>query len=272
MAQRLSEAALRIGQDRRDAGERLLSLGIEDVQDRADQQRMAGLFPMVAPLQRTFRVDEDIGDILDIADLVHAAPHLEQRIVARRAGIGRIEQQAVREACAPAGGQLPVLALDVVDDRRAGPAEQRRHDQAHPLARTGRCERHDMLGAVVAKIVTVEPAEDDAAITEQSGRRDVLAGRPASRAIGGEVAGLPRPPDRSKDRGAAPQEAAGRSDRACLVEDDRRIGVEREPPWKDRPRMVDRTIECDEPGRAELRLVGEPSSGPLQSIPAQSTG
>ena len=38
----------------------------------------------------------------------------------RRARVGRIEQQAMREPRAPAGGQLPVLALDVVDDRGPG--------------------------------------------------------------------------------------------------------------------------------------------------------
>jgi uncharacterized membrane-anchored protein len=41
--------------------------------------------------------------------------------------VGRVEQQAVREARAPAGGQSPVLALDVVDHGGAGPRKQRRH-------------------------------------------------------------------------------------------------------------------------------------------------
>ncbi len=112
------EAALRIGQEGRDASERLLLLGIEDVEDRADQQRVAGLLPMIAPLQRALGVDQDVGDVLDVTDLGRAAAHLQQRVVPRRARVGRVEQQAVREARPPSGGQGPVLALDVVDDGR----------------------------------------------------------------------------------------------------------------------------------------------------------
>ena len=52
-------------------------------------------------------------------------------------GAGGIEQQAVREPGAPAGGELPVLALDVVDDGRAGPGQERGQHQAHALARSG---------------------------------------------------------------------------------------------------------------------------------------
>jgi hypothetical protein len=87
-----------------------------------------------------------------------------------------------------AGSQLPVLALDVVDDRRAGPRKQRRHDEADTLARAGRRERHDMLGAIVAEIPTTDTAERDAISSQQAGCGDVLARRPACRAIGGDVA------------------------------------------------------------------------------------
>ena len=45
----------RIGEEVGDAGEGLVLLGVEDVQDRADQQRMAGLLPMIAALERAFR-------------------------------------------------------------------------------------------------------------------------------------------------------------------------------------------------------------------------
>src|SRR3546814_18083133 len=63
--------------------------------------------------------------------------------------IGRIEQQAMREAGTEAGGQRPVFTLDIVNDRRAGPAEQCRNDEADTLARTGRREGHDVLRAVM---------------------------------------------------------------------------------------------------------------------------
>jgi hypothetical protein len=62
-----------------------------------------------------------------------AAAHLEQRIVgAERRLVG--SNSSTRPACAKAGGQGPVLALDVVDDRRARPGQQRRDDEADALA------------------------------------------------------------------------------------------------------------------------------------------
>lgn len=50
--------------------ERLLLLGIKGIEDRADQQRMRGLLPMVAPLEHAFGVDQDAGDILHIAHVI----------------------------------------------------------------------------------------------------------------------------------------------------------------------------------------------------------
>src|SRR3546814_13481782 len=67
-----------------------------------------------------------IGDILNVANLVRAAPNLQQRIISGRSDVVRIEKQRVREARAPAGGELPVLALDVMDDRRSGPRSEER--------------------------------------------------------------------------------------------------------------------------------------------------
>ena len=81
-AQRVLEGALRIGQEGRDAGQRLFFLGVEDMQDGADQQRVAGLLPMDSPFQRAFRIDQDVGDVLDIADLVRPLAHFQQRVVA----------------------------------------------------------------------------------------------------------------------------------------------------------------------------------------------
>ena len=70
---------------------------------------------------------------------------------------------------AKAGGELPVLALDVVDDGRAGPGQQRRHDQADALAATRRREAQHMLGPVMAQIVALVAAEHDAVGSEQAG-------------------------------------------------------------------------------------------------------
>jgi hypothetical protein len=91
------------------------------VQDGAGEQGVGRLFPVVPPFLGALRVDQDVGDILYIAHFHRSFAHFEQRIEAGRQGIGRIEQQAVRELRAPAGGQRPVLTLDVVDNGRARP-------------------------------------------------------------------------------------------------------------------------------------------------------
>lgn len=76
--ERRLDRAFRIGEKSCDAGERLVLLGIEDVQDRADEKGVAGLFPMVALVERALGIDQDIGDVLHIADFPFAAPDLEQ--------------------------------------------------------------------------------------------------------------------------------------------------------------------------------------------------
>ena len=266
-AQRRGECALRVGQEGRHARQRLLLFRIENMKDRADQQRMAGLLPMVAAFERALEIDQDVGDILDVADFVHAAPHFEQWVVARRAAIGRIEQQAMREARAPSGGQLPVLALDVVNDRRAGPTEQRRNHEANPLAGAGRRERHDMLGAVMAQVVGSHPSRHDTLCAEEPRRFQVGAGAPARRTVGRDIARLPRTPQRPSDRGGAADEAARRGDRARPVEDGGGIGLELEPPGEERPRAVDRMSPQHEPWRTELALIGELRGHPLRRRP-----
>src|SRR3546814_18963792 len=45
------ERSLGIGQEGRDPRERLVLLGIENVKDRADQQRMRGFFTLVPPFE-----------------------------------------------------------------------------------------------------------------------------------------------------------------------------------------------------------------------------
>src|SRR3546814_18928963 len=104
----------------------------------------------------------------------------------------------MREALTPAGGQLPVLALDVVDDRRARPAEQCRHDQTDALAAPGRSERHDVLGTVVTKIALAGAPEENARFGEKPGRANGFGSRPSSRPLGGDVLALAGPPYRSQ--------------------------------------------------------------------------
>ena len=261
------EAALWIGQEGRDARERLLLLGIEDVEDRADQQRMTGLLPVIAAFERALGIDEDIGDVLDVAHLVDAAPDFEQRIVMRGCGVSGIEEQAMRETCAPAGGQRPVLAFDVMDDGRAGPRQQGRDDKAHALARSRRRERHDVLGAVMAEIAAGKHAEHDARIAMQPGALDLAGACPTRRTISGDVARLARAPQRSADRRRAADETAGAGQHAGLVEDDGGVGVIVIPPAEQRPGTVDRHGAEPEPGQSQFGLVGKHCCRPLRRGP-----
>ena len=64
------------------------------MQDDADEERMARLLPMIAPFERAFRIDQDVGDILDVAHFLGPAPHGHQRVIARAVAVGRIEPDA----------------------------------------------------------------------------------------------------------------------------------------------------------------------------------
>ena len=83
----------RVRQEGGDAGERLVLSGIEDMEDRADQQRMGGLFPMVALLQAPLGIDQHVRHVLHVAHFPGALADFEQRVVGGRCGVGRIEQQ-----------------------------------------------------------------------------------------------------------------------------------------------------------------------------------
>ena len=116
-AQRLLKRLCRIGEQLGHPRERLALFGIEDMEDDADEQRVARLLPVIAPLQRSFRVDQDVGDVLHVADFGRSFAHFKQRVVAGAVRIGGIEQEAMGELRPPSRRQLPVLALDVVHDR-----------------------------------------------------------------------------------------------------------------------------------------------------------
>ncbi len=139
-AQGRLDRAARIGQEIGDARQRLVPLRIEDMQDRADQQAMAGLFPMIAFVEAAFGIDQNIRDILNVSDLPLAPSHLQQRVVGGRSGIGRIEQQHTAMLRAKARCQRPVFPFYVVDNSRCRPCQQRRHHQSDALAASGRGE------------------------------------------------------------------------------------------------------------------------------------
>ena len=203
----------------------------------------------------------------NVADFVRSLAHLEERVIAGRTRVSRVEQEAVGEAATPAGRELPVLALDVVHHGRAGPGQQGRNDKADALARARRCKGHHMLGTLVAEIPVAEPPEEDARGLEQPGPLDLLPARPARRAVGGDEPVLPCPPQRPDDGNGDAREPARSCDHTGLVEDRRRISVVGVPPLEEAPGVIDRPGEDHEPGQAESRLVGELGRGPLGRHP-----
>src|SRR6516164_10730394 len=100
------------------------------MQNRANKERMTCLFPVVAAFERAFGINENVGNILRVTYLAVAFADLEQRIIGSARRIGRIEQKHGPKPCTPTGGQLKILAFDVVDDRRIRPRQERWDDKA----------------------------------------------------------------------------------------------------------------------------------------------
>jgi hypothetical protein len=48
--------------------------------DGADQQGMAGLFPVGPPFERPFPINEDVGDVLDVAHFPFTLSHFQRGI------------------------------------------------------------------------------------------------------------------------------------------------------------------------------------------------
>ncbi len=119
------------------------------MQDRPNKERMTCLFPMIAALQRPFRINENVSDILCVTYLAVAFADLKQRIIGRAGGIGRIEQEHGPKPRTPTGGQLQILALYIVDDRGIWPRQEGWDDEAYALPGPGRRETQHMFGPVV---------------------------------------------------------------------------------------------------------------------------
>src|SRR5215475_13621479 len=128
---------------------------------------MRGLLPVIAPLASALLINEDVGDVLHVSHLMRALAHFEQRIEPGRTRVGRIKHQAVRELSPPPRRRRPILALDVVNDRRAGPRQQRRQYQADALARARRGNGQDVLGAIVAQTKPAKETQYDATLAQQ---------------------------------------------------------------------------------------------------------
>ena len=166
-----------------------------------------------------------------------------------------------------AGGELPVLAFNIVDDRRARPGQERGNDEAHAFARSCRGKAQDMLRAVMPQIVTAELAEHDAIRAEESSRLHFVGLRPAGRAVCLDIAGFAGAQHGHEDRDGDGDETAGGGDNRAFIEDRRRIGVVEIPPPEESRRMVDRPAGQLEPRITKLRLEAEPPCCPLCCSP-----
>src|SRR5690606_9504567 len=128
-----------------------------------------------------------------------AAANLKQRIVGSGAYVGRIEEKNTAMPCAEAAGELPVLALDVVNDGRARPGEQRGHNEADALAGSRRCEAQHMLRAVMAQIVAIKFSEDHTVGPQKPSLLNIWPLVPSRRTIGVDVVRLAFAQDRHSD-------------------------------------------------------------------------
>ncbi len=206
---------------------------------------------MVALLQRAFGIDQNVRDVLHVAHFMRTAPDFEQRVVCGRLRIGGIEQQAVREARAPAAGDLPVLALDVVDNGGRRPAQQRWHHEADAFSRARRREGQDVFRAFMAKVSAAMQAEEYAGWFVEAGLANVGDFSPARRTVGRDKLRLPRAPHRHGNGDQYRHQAAAGRDGAAYAEDAWRVAVVEEPPPEQSPRVIDRRTEEVEPRRAK---------------------
>src|SRR5690606_13816721 len=75
------------------------------------------------------------------------------------------------------------------------------------------------------------------------------------------------PPQRTDDRGGAPQEPARSCQHPRLIKNLRRIGLVVVPPEEELPWAVDRYAEQDGPRRTKLGLIAEHRGRPLRCRP-----
>ena len=168
---------------------------------------------------------------------------------------------------AEAGGELPVLALDVMDDRRARPGQERRDDEADAFARSRRREAQHMLRPIVAQIAALVAAQHDAIGSAESSGFDLLRLRPAGRAVGLGILRLAGAPDGHADRDSRGDDPTRCGDVGSLDEDVGRVGVVGVPPPEEGRRKVEREMQQLEPRVAELWLEAEAPGRPLRRAP-----
>ena len=133
-----------------DTRKRLVLLCIQHMENRTDQECVAGFGPMIATIIRTLWVNQDVRDVLHITNLMRTQPNFQQRIVPGGAGTRGIEIDGSAEGVAPPGGDLPIRPFDVVHDDASRVREECGDDDTNPFTRAGGCEEQHMFRAVMA--------------------------------------------------------------------------------------------------------------------------
>ena len=131
------QGRLDVDQQPADLGEVLVlvSLAVEDVQDQGGEEIRRALVPEIQVASLAAEgIDEDPYDVLDVGDLHGALAHFEERVPAYRVGVGRREVEDMAEPLPVIGGDVPKLALAVIDEGAVRPGDQRGHDVPDPLA------------------------------------------------------------------------------------------------------------------------------------------
>src|SRR6185437_2031500 len=187
---------------------------------------MTCLLPMIAALEGAFGVNENIGYVLRVTYLAIALADLEERIVRRAGRVCRIEKEHGPKPRSPTRGQLVILALDVVDDRRMRPSQESRDDKADALPGSGRRKTEHVFWTIVSEIVAVKTTEHDSVRPKKSSAPNFSSIGPARRAICRDMLGFFGAPNREEDGDTHGCDPAACGDTGAFHENLWCVGVE----------------------------------------------
>ncbi len=227
-----------VGQNGLHGGERLVLDRVIQQHEQHDpgHQVEAGFGPVVVQALAV-RVDNHGGDVLYVLDQIAVHADFHERIEAGRIRAGRVELDAAltQRLAAPAGCEVPAFALDVVDQHRMLPGQQRGQDDAHALAGARWRERQDVFRPSMAQVLVVVIAKKHPAcilfIGQQSGGLDLFGFGPVRRTVQIVLlaCSLARAPECQGHRHQQRQKPAHTHDEVRVLKDfhDRQAVVER---------------------------------------------
>ena len=149
----------------------------------------------------------------------------------------------------------------------AGPGQQGRHNQPHPLAGPGRRKGEHMFRPVMAQILALPAPQKHAIAAQQFRAHKITLLSPACRAIGRDALLPARAPNRSDNRCQNAEQSTTGSDRTAARKHIGRIGLIGIPPLEEPPGPVDRHLTPDEPWPPKRRLVAKRMRHPLRRTP-----